>query len=147
VIGPDGTKYLAYIENWRVSAPYDYGRVHFVTYTGSAWSDQYIGSYTHDPAVALNSAGQIYIIGHGYPLNTVCISTDDLCIYQRNSNGSWATPKLFLAHQGTQSFDISISVKWSVVGFNRPETIEFFFADAGNGYSNPILYYGRIGSN
>jgi hypothetical protein len=147
VIGPDGTKYLTYIENWRVTAPYDYGRVHYVTNNGSGWSDQYIGSYTHDPALALNSAGQIYIIGHGYPLNSACTSENDLCIYQRNSDGTWATPKLFLAHQGTQSFDTSISVKWSVVGFNRPETIEFFFSDDGAGYSNPILYYGRIGLN
>jgi hypothetical protein len=28
MIGPDGTKYLAYIENWRITAPYDYGRIH-----------------------------------------------------------------------------------------------------------------------
>jgi hypothetical protein len=118
-----------------------------VTYTGSAWSDQYIGSYTHDPAVALNSAGQIYIIGHGYPLNKVCTTVDDLCVYQRNSDGTWATPQLFIAHQGTQSFDSSSSVKWSVVGYNRPESIEFFFAEAGAGYYVPILYYGRIGTN
>ena len=116
VIGPDGTKYLAYIENWRVTAPYDYGRIHYATNSGSGWTDQYIGSYTHDPALAINSTGQITILGHGYPLNSVCTSIDDLCIFQKNSNGTWATPKLFLAHQGTQTFDTSVSVKWSVVG-------------------------------
>ncbi len=146
IISPDGTKHLVYIENWRVSAPYDYGRIHYVTNNGSAWSDQYIGSYTHDPALAIDSTGQITILGHGYPLNAACTSVDDVCIYQRNSNGTWATPKLFLAHQGTQTFDASVSVKWSVVGYNRPETVEFFFADVGSGYNNPILYYGRIGS-
>jgi len=147
MIGLDGTKYLAYIENWRVTAPYDYGRVHFVTNSGSSWSDQYIGSYSHDPAVTINSAGQIYIIGHGYPLNAVCTTVDDLCTFQRNSDGTWATPKMFLAHQGSQSFDSSTSVKWSLVGFNRPNTIEFYFADVGAGYGNPIIFYGRIGSN
>ena len=146
IISPDGTKHLVYIENWRVSAPYNYGRIHYVTYNGSAWSDQYIGSYTHDPALAIDLTGQITILGHGYPLNAACTSEDDLCIYQKNSNGTWATPKLFLAHQGAQTFDTSVSVKWSVVGYNRPETVEFFFADAGSGYNNPILYYGRIGS-
>jgi hypothetical protein len=147
IIGADGTRHLTYIENWRVAAPYDYGRIHYVTSNSSTWSDQYIGSYTHDPALALNSAGQIYILGHGYPLNTACLSEDDLCVYQKNSNGTWATPRLLLAHQGTQTFDTSVSVKWSVVGFNRPELIEFFFTDAGAGYNNPILYYGRIGLN
>ena len=146
-IGLDGTKYLAYIENWRVSSPYDYGRVHYVTNSGSGWTDQYIGSYSHDPAVAINSLGQIYIIGHGYPLNSACITVDDLCLYKRNSNGTWATPLVFLAHQGSQSFDASPSVKWSVVGFNRPDTIEFLISDVGSGYGSPILYYGRIGSN
>ncbi len=147
IIGLDGTKYLSYIENWRVSSPYDYGRIHFVSNKGSGWIDQYIGSYTHDPSIAMNSAGQIYIMGHGYPLNSACTSVDDLCVYQRNSDGTWATPKLFIAHQGTQSFDDSVSVKWSVVGYNRPDTIEFVFSEVGPGYDNPVLYYGRIGSN
>lgn len=147
IIGTDGTKYLAYIENWRVSIPYDYGRIHYVTNNGSGWTDQYIGSYTHDPALAINSAGQIYILGHGYPLNSACTSVDDVCIYQRNSDGTWATPKLFLAHQASQSFDDLVSVKWSVVGYNRADTIEFVFAEVGAGYDKPVLYYGRIGSN
>jgi len=147
IIGPDGTKYLVYMENWRVSSPYDYGRIHFVTNNGAGWIDQYIGSYTHDPSIAMNSAGQIFILGHGYPLNSACTNIDDLCLYQRNGDGTWATPKLFLAHQGTQSFDDSVSVKWSVVGYNRPETIEFVFSDVGAGYNNAVIYYGRIGSN
>jgi len=80
-------------------------------------------------------------------LNTACTSTLDLCVYQRNSNGSWATPHVFLAHQGTQNFDSSTSVKWSAVGFNRPETIEFFFTNVAANYTNPELYYGRIGAS
>ncbi len=144
VIGSNGTKYLAYIEDYRVISPYDYGRVHYVTNTGSGWSDQYIGSYSHDPAISINSAGQIYILGHGWPLNSACTSHDDECIFSMNSNGTWAAPRVLIAHQGTQSFDSSTSVKWSVVGYNRPDTIEFFFAEVGAGYSNPVIYYGRI---
>jgi hypothetical protein len=147
IIATTGVKYLTYIENWRVTSPYDYGRVHLVSNSGSGWTDQYIGSYAHDPAVAINSAGQLYIIGHGYPLNAACTSIDDLCMYKRNSDGTWATPKLFLAHQGTQSFDDSPSVKWSAVGYNRSDTIEFVFAEVGSGYANTTLYYGRIGAN
>ena len=147
IIGSDGTKYLAYIEDWRLTAPFDYGRVHFVSNNGSGWTDQYIGSYSHDPALAINSSGQIYILGHGYPLNSECTSLLDLCVYKRNSDGTWATPQVLLAYQGTQSFDSASSVKWSVVGYNRPETIEFFFSDVGPGYDNPVLYYGRIAAS
>jgi hypothetical protein len=118
-----------------------------VTNNGTGWVDQYIGSYAHDPAIAINAAGQISILGHGYPLNTVCTSIDDLCRYQRNADGSWATPQLLRVHLGTQTFDSSPSVKWSVVGNNRPDVIEFVFADVGSGYDNPIIYYGRLGSN
>ncbi len=148
VIGADGIKHLAYIENWRSVAPYDYGRVHYVSNNGAGWVDQYIGSYSHNPAIAVTSAGQVSILGHGYPLNSgVCTSIDDMCVYTRNSNGTWATPTLLRAHVGTQTFDSSPSVKWSVVGNNRPDVVEFVFADAGGGYDNPILYYGRLGSN
>jgi hypothetical protein len=147
VIGLDGVKHLSYIEDWRVTAPNDYGRIHYVTDTGSGWVDQYIGSYSHDPALAITSVGQIYILGHGYPLNTTCTSLEDLCVYTRNSNGSWAAPQVLLTHQGTQSFDSSVSVKWSVIGFNRPDIIEFTFAEVGAGYDKPVIYYGRIGSN
>jgi hypothetical protein len=144
IITSDGTKHLVYIENWRVTSPYDYGRLHYVTNNGSGWTDQYIGSYTHDPSLAVNSAGQLYILGHGYPLNPVCTSVDDVCLYAKNSNGTWATPRLFLAHQGSQSFDASPSVKWSVVGYNRPDVIEFVIGEVGAGYDKPVLYYGRI---
>jgi hypothetical protein len=144
IIASDGTKYLAYIEDWRSTAPADYGRVHFVYNSGSGWIDQYIGYYSHDPSLAINSTGQIYIIGHGYPLNPMCTSVLDFCLYRRGNNGVWATPQVFLAHQGNQSFDSSSSVKWSVVGFNQPDTIEFIFSDVGSGYDNPVLYYGRV---
>jgi len=147
VIGLDGRKHLAYIENWRNSAPYDYGRVHYVTSSGTGWVDQYIGSYSHNPAIAITAAGQVSIIGHGYPLNSVCTSIDDMCRYQRNADGSWAAPQLLRAAQGSQTFDSSPSVKWSVVGNYRPEVIEFVFAEVGSGYDNPILYYGRLGTN
>jgi hypothetical protein len=33
-------------------------------------------------------------------------------------------------------------IKWSVVGFNRPETIEFLFFSTP--YDTPVLYYARL---
>jgi hypothetical protein len=143
LITPDGVKHLAYIEDYRTSTPYDYGRVHYVTNGGSGWTDQYTGFYSHDPALAVNSAGQIFVIGHGHPLNSTCTAMTEMCVYQNNGNGSWKQT-ILIAPKAGQSFDSSPSVKWSVVGLNRPETIEFLFSEVGGGYSDPIFYYGRI---
>jgi hypothetical protein len=148
IITPDGVRHLAYIEDWRINSPYDYGRVHAVTNSGSGWIDQYIGSYAHDPAFATDNAGGLFIIGHGYPLNSSCTTADDMCVRTQNADGSWGAPVVLIAHQGNQSFDSSPSVKWSVVGYNRPDTVEFLFSEVGiGGYTNPVIYYGRINSS
>ena len=68
-----------------------------------------------------------------------------MCVIVRNANGTWQPPSLFAAPPAGQSFDVSASVKWSVVGWNRPELIEFLFFSTP--YEQPMLYYGRLGSN
>ncbi|MBK9924287.1 MAG: hypothetical protein IPP66_03260 [Anaerolineales bacterium] len=147
IIDSAGVKHLAYIESCCVSG--DYGRVHYVTNNGSAWVDTALSIFTHDPALAIDAAGQIYIIGHGHPKNTtgdaLCRSADSMdsiCTNKKNANGSWDGPKLFLEHPSGGSFDASPSVKWSVVGFNRPEVIEFIFFKTP--YETPTLYYARL---
>ncbi|MCL4366623.1 PQQ-binding-like beta-propeller repeat protein [Patescibacteria group bacterium] len=145
VITSSGTKYLAYIEYYDATG--DYGHVHFVTDSGSGWSDQAVPAYSHDPNVAINSSSSIYLIGHGHPQNSSCTSMDDMCIKKRNSDGSWASSQVFASHSATVSFDASPSVKWSAVGFNQPGVIEFIFFAANNGsLTNTSIYYGRIGS-
>ena len=145
IVGPDGTKHLTYIEDWKLTSPYDYGQIHYVTNGGSGWVDQALNVYTHDPALALNSSGALYIIGHGYPLNpSPCTSVDDMCVLKKNGDGTWGAPRLFAAHSGSNSFDTSPSVKWSAVSFNRPETIEFVLSSVSGNYNNPTLYYARL---
>jgi hypothetical protein len=141
LIGSDGNIHLTYIENYDASN--NYGRIHYVTSDGFTWVDQALNAYSHNPALAINSQGELYIIGHGHPLNAVCQSMSDMCTIKKSSNGSWGTPQLFAPHPATSvTFDSSVSVKWSVVGFNRPELVEFvFFATP---YSNPMMYYGRF---
>ena len=145
IIDSAGTKHLTYIQEFDSSIG-DYGRIHYVSNSGSGWVDTSINALTHDPALALNSRGEIYIIGHGHPRNsiwgTTCLSMDDMCTLKKNTNGTWSAPTLFIAHTGTDSFDASPSVKWSVVGFNRPESIEFIFFRTP--YDNPVLYYARL---
>ncbi len=135
-----GGIHLTYIENWDQSG--DYGKIHYVSNTGSGWSDQALPYYSHDPALAITGAGQLYIIGHGHPLNQggACPSMDDMCTF-RKTGAVWGAPQLF-AHAASGSFDASPSVKWSVVGFNRPETIEFLFFSTP--YSTPTVYYARL---
>jgi hypothetical protein len=134
-----GAKHLAYIQDYD---PIEYGRIHYVINNGLGWVDQSLNYYTHDPALALNSGGELYIIGHGHPNNPTCLSMDDMCIMKKNTTGTFDPPQLFAAHANGSSFDSGASIKWSVVGFNRPETIEFvFFAPP---YNSPTLFYGQI---
>jgi hypothetical protein len=143
-----GTKHMLYIESFNAAIG-DYGRVHYVTNTGSGWVDTALSIFSHDPALAINAAGEIHIIGHGHPRNTtgdaLCRSSDsvdNMCTNRKNANGTWNGPTLFIQHSGTDSFDGSPSAKWSVVGFNRPEAIEFVFFRTP--YDNPTIYYGRL---
>ena len=141
-----GTRRLLYMETYDTTG--DYGRVHSVTNTGAGWVDQVLPVYTHDPALAITGSGELYVLGHGHPLNarlqsglSTCLSMDDMCAL-RIGAGAWPTSRLIAPHSVTAGFDSSPSVKWSVVGFNRPEAVEFlFFATP---YSAPIVYYGRI---
>lgn len=140
VIGTDGTRHLTYIEDSDQTG--DYGRVHYVSrVVGGNWVDQALNTYSHDPSVAITNTNQLYIIGHG-PNNGG--QNTNLYYSKRQTNGSWSGIQL-IASSNQMDFDGSPSVKWSVVGFNRPDVIEFAFfgTDEGN-YNNPRVLYGRI---
>jgi hypothetical protein len=106
--------------------------------------------FSHDPALALSTSGNFYIIGHGHPENTAgdlaCRSgggsMDNMCTIKQNADGTWGSPTLFATPPSGSSFDASPSVKWSAVGFNRPNAVEFVFFRTP--YDSPTLYYGRL---
>jgi hypothetical protein len=140
IIDGEGNKHLTYIENYDSTG--DYGHVHYVMGDGSGWLDTPLNFYSHDPALAWDTNGGLYIIGHGHPLNSACKSMDDMCYSKKTANQTWETPQLFASPPSGKSFDSSPSVKWSVVGFNRGETVEFLFFMTP--YANPTVYYGRL---
>jgi len=152
VIDSSGVKHLTYIQNFDATG--DYGKLHYVTNSGSGWVDNTLSIYTHDPALAINSSGELYILGHGHPKNpantisqcrTGNASEKNMCVIKKNSDGTWTSSSLVLAATGNLNFDASPSVKWGVVGFNRPETIEFLFFSANNdSYNNTTIFYGNI---
>ncbi len=151
VIASDGAKHLVYMENYDSSG--DYGRVHYMVHSGSGWVHNELGFYTHAPGIAINPAGDLYILGHGHPKNSIayggaspCLSMLDMCYMTKPAGGVWGAPQLFALHTSpSQSFDSSPSIKWGVVGWNRPEAVEFvFFSITGGNYSNPTLYYARL---
>jgi hypothetical protein len=141
LIDSSGAKHLVYIQDFDNTG--DYGRIHYVLNTGSGWTDTTLNSYTHDPALAINSAGVLYIIGHGHPKSqgTVCTRPDEMCTIKKTGS-SWGSQQVLATPPPGQSFDSSPSVKWAVVGFNRPETIEFLFFMTP--YNSPTLYYARL---
>jgi len=149
LIDPSGTKHMTYIESFNAALG-DYGRIHYVTDSGSGWVDEALNKFSHDPALAINAAGNVYILGHGHPKNTAgspeCVSTysavNNMCTIRKNQDGTWGPPTLLAVPPAGSSFDSSVSVKWSVMGFNRSDVIEFIFFMTP--YDSPTLYYGRL---
>jgi hypothetical protein len=142
LISPDGIRHLTYIEDYVPAG--DYGRVHYATRSGTSWSDTTLAIWSHDPALAINAAGDLYIIGHGHPANATCTRMDDICTTRRTGSGTWGSPQVFATAPAGSSFDSSPSIKWSgaSAGFVRPETIEFAFFSTP--YNSPMVYYARF---
>jgi hypothetical protein len=148
IISPDGTKHLVYIQH--VDASTDYGRIHYAVNSGAGWQDTALANYTHDPALTRNAAGDLYIFGHGHPRSgsvgtSACLSMLNMCYMRKPAGGSWGSSQLLIAASGNQSFDGSPSVKWSAVGFNRPDAVEAAFFSIINGnYYQPTVHYARL---
>lgn len=147
VIDNSGVVHLTYMQNYDGTG--DYGRVHYVTRaTNGTWTDTALNFYSHAPAIGM-AGSVISIIGHGHPQNPSgpCKSLDDMCFLQKTGN-SWGSLQLLYNNPSGTSLDASPSVKWSVVGYHRPQTTELVFfsvtATSGLDYYNPTLLYARL---
>jgi hypothetical protein len=77
-------------------------------------------------------------------VNSTCTNNVDMCVTKKIGT-SWGSTQTFATHPSNGGFDTSPSVKWSAVGFNRPETLEFIFPNTVNGsYEHTTIYYARI---
>lgn len=140
IIDGSNAKHLTYIENYDGTGRY--GKTHYAINSGSGWVDTATTLYSHDPGLAINSANEIYIIGHG-PEST----GQNINLYYMRKTGAttWTALTLLAAPPSGSSFDASPSIKWGVVGWNRPDQIEFaFFLANGGNYYNTTLYYARL---
>ncbi len=170
VVTSDGKVHLAYAEDHysgdatgSPSSSVDYGRAHYVTYTPqTGWVDTKVYSVingvhyfylTHDPSLTTDTNNQIYLFGHGmYDDPAPCTSSTINCYLKLNGDGTWTAPQPVVDAAGNanppsnETFDDSVSMKWSVVGWNRPELVEFaFFSGNTSNYWNMNLYYGTLG--
>jgi hypothetical protein len=149
LITADGMKHLAYIADRDSTG--EYGHAHYASYTGaSGWIDQGVPYYTHSPALATDNQGAIYLMGHGMYLNAgpdpACSHIYDMCALKKNAAG-WDAPQLIAAAPQGETFDSGMSVRWSVVGWNRPDLIEYaFFSGQDSNYWQMSVYYGTFGS-
>ncbi|MEK7165209.1 MAG: hypothetical protein AAB874_00170 [Patescibacteria group bacterium] len=142
VIDSTGVKHLTYMGND------SYGHIHYATSNGGSWTDVALPAYSHDPAITLDANGTLYIFGHGHSLSTTqdngCKSDRNMCFLKKPAGESWSPQTLFAAQQTQGHFDASPSVKWSVVGWHRPEYAEFvWFRVNGGSYANTTIMYGR----
>ena len=141
-----------YIEGYDQSG--DFGRVHYASqpsggadWTAAAVTDAAGGAYTYtrSPALAIRSGGQPLMVHPGHASNPACPSPDDVCLKARNPDGTWGASTLLVAHGGAfPSLDVRASVKWGVIGLNRPDTLEMLFFAPVNGDENQtVLLYAR----
>lgn len=149
VITSNGARHLVF--NQHFDSTGDYGRVIYVTDGGSGWTTTSLNWYSHASALAVGSNGQLAIIGHGGAPSTnavaACKNNRNMCYALKPAGGSWGQAQLLAQYTQDLSYDGSPSTKWSAVGFNRPDVIEFAFfsiRDSTNGYYNPTLIYGRL---
>ncbi len=154
IVDAAGTAHLTYIQDFGPPNG-DYGTLRYATRaSGSAvWTDTTLpviggnpnlnlGGYTqtHNPMPALAPGGQLFMLGHG-PVFTN--QNTSQFVLARNADGTWGPHVPVIGPVNT--FDASNSVKWSVVGFNRPEVVEWvFFLAPGGLYDDATLYYGRF---
>ncbi len=146
VMDSTGKRYLTYIE--AIDSTGFYGRTHWVTglRSGAAvvWTDQQTPYYSHDPAPAVNNLNEVFIIGHGADS-----ANRQMNLYSRRvTGGVWGAEELLATPPANGTFDASPSVKWSAVGWNRPDTLELtIFNAVGSNYNNTEMYYVRVGGS
>ena len=101
--------------------------------------------WAHDPALGITSTGRLFVVGHGHPTRDPSCNSSDYMCYAERVGGVWTAPQVLATPAPGQSFDASPSIKWSAVGFNRPETVELIvFASQNFDYYNTSIYYAHL---
>jgi hypothetical protein len=143
LVTPDGTLHIAYIGAYEPvqGAPggYAYGRIHHkYSANGVAWTadDPPTVHYTHNPSLATDAAGTLYLFGHEEAwLRNSCAS---LYMYTKPAGGSWPS-NWSLMVEGC--VDSSVSVKWSANFWNHPEVVDLVFWTQ---QEPNVLYYKQL---
>jgi hypothetical protein len=125
----DGRLHIAYIGAYEpvAGAPggYAYGRIHHkYSSDGVTWiaNDPPTVHYTHDPSLATDSAGNLYLFGHREDwLNADCAP---MYMYKQPAGGNWSSDWSLLANG---CFDSSVSVKWAWNFWNSPSILDIVF--------------------
>jgi hypothetical protein len=123
LITRDGRLHIAYIGAYeQVGSQFQYGRIHYRhSADGIQWTadDPPTAHYTHNPSLATDAAGTIYLFGHEEAwLRDSCAS---MYMYKKPAGGNW-TPDWSLLADGC--LDSSVSVKWSWSFWNNPAVVD-----------------------
>lgn len=128
LVAIDGRVHVAYIGPYEpvANAPtgYAYGRAHH-KYSGNGgadWtSDDPPERYTHDPALATDGQGNLYMFGHreSWKANGCA----DMLVVTQPAAGSWDTWRVF----AKGCYDSSVSTKWSQYHWNMPAVLDVIY--------------------
>lgn len=128
IVTPNGDVHVAYIGPYEriPAAPtgYDYGRLRhkYSVDGGVTWiNDDPPLRYTHNPALATDAAGTLYLFGQReYWQAQNCA---DLLVVGRAPDGPWDTWRTL----ATGCYDSSVSVKWSQYNWNQPNVLDLIY--------------------
>jgi hypothetical protein len=126
LVAPDGKVHIAYIDPWEpvAGAGYQYGRLNhkFSTDRGANWTaDNPPELFTHNPALAVDPAGNLYLFGHREAWQQAgCAS---MLVITKPSGGGWNTWRTL----ANGCYDSSVSVKWSQYVWNNPSVLDLVY--------------------
>src|SRR5262249_50772325 len=129
LITQDGRLHVAYIGAYEAvpgsPSGYEYGHLHHqYSADGVNWvaDDPPTVHYTHDPALATDTAGNLYLFGHReYWITPGCAP---IYMYKQPAGGSWTADWSVVANG---CYDSSVSVKWSQYFWNVPSLVDIVF--------------------
>ncbi|NJO85744.1 MAG: hypothetical protein HC818_03115 [Synechococcaceae cyanobacterium RM1_1_27] len=148
IITPDGTVHTAYVGGYEqvpgTRTGYEYGRAHhrYSNDGGRTWnSDDPPLLYTHNPALATDLQGNLYMFGHReYWKADRCA---DMLVNVQPTGGNWDTWRTF----ADGCYDSSISARWAQYYWNNSAVLDvIYWTERGpNGESDlNILTYAEL---
>lgn len=128
LVTPDGAVHVAYIGPYEAVAGspsgYEYGRLRhrFSSDGGASWvADDPPARWTHNPGLATDPAGNLYLFGHREHWQAEYCA--DMLVIAQPAGQTWGRWRTL----ADGCYDASVSVKWAQWWWNNPSVLDLIF--------------------